>query len=62
MPLINYQATVTLTFNMEFLVNYCFDMPLSYPSFGRVSLDDFSFERVDHLKFCWIIPSGVDLQ
>ena len=28
----------------------------------RLALDDFSFVRVDRLKFCWIIPSGVDLQ
>ena len=67
MPLLTYHGTVTFTFNMELLVNYCFDMPLSCRhvqvyTLRKLALDDFSFVRVDRLKFCWIIPSGVDLQ
>ena len=67
MPLLIYHGTVTFTFIMELLVNYCFDMPLSCRhvqvyTLRKLALDDFSFVRVDRLKFCWIIPSGVDLQ
>ena len=67
MPLINYEGTVTFSFNMELLVNSCFHMSLSCRNvqiytLGRLALDDFSFVRVDRLKFYWIITSGVDLQ
>ena len=58
---------MTLTFNMKLLVDYCFDMSLScrdlqVSSLGILALNAFSFVRVDRLKFCCIILSGVDLQ
>ena len=67
MSLLIYKGTVTFTFNMKLLVNYCFDRPLSCRhvqvyTLRRLALDDISFVRVDRLKVCWIIPSGVDLQ
>ena len=67
MPLTIYQETVTFAVNIRLLVSYCFDMPLSclhvqVYTLGRLALDDFSMVRVDRLKFCCIIPSGVDLQ
>ena len=61
MPLISYQGTVT------FRREHCIDTWLSCLhvqvfTLGRLPLDDFSLVRVDRLKFCCIIPSGVDLQ
>lgn len=66
-PLINYQGTTTFTFHIKLLVNFCFYLPLScrgvqVSSLGRLALDDFFFVRGYRLKFCYIIPSVVNLQ